>query len=74
MTSPDPVVDFSKIKVTCSNCNLSELCLPRGLNAENLEKLDHVVKGSRPIHKGQHIFRTDDGFKAFFHLRDVLAE
>lgn len=69
MTSPNPVIDFSKIKVSCSNCNLSELCLPRGLNAENLEKLDHVVKGSRPINKGQHIFRTNEAFKAFYAVR-----
>ena len=69
MTQPEPVIDFSKIKVTCSNCNLQELCLPRGLNAENMEKLDHVVKGSRPIHKGQHVFRSDDKFQAFYAVR-----
>lgn len=69
MTLPDPVIDFSKIKVTCSNCNLQELCLPRGLNAKNMEKLDHVIKGSRPIHKGQHVFRADDSFQAFYAVR-----
>lgn len=69
MTSPDTVIDFSKIKATCSNCNLQELCLPRGLNAENMEKLDHVVKGSRPMQKGQYIFRTNDDFQSFYAVR-----
>ena len=69
MSLPDPVVDFSKIKVTCSDCSLQELCLPRGLNDKNMEKLDHVVKGSRPVQKGQHVFRTDDNFKAFYAVR-----
>ena len=31
--------------------------------------LDHVVKGSRPIHKGKHIFRGDDPFQAFYAVR-----
>lgn len=69
MSLPDAAIDFSKIKANCSNCNLQELCLPRGLNIENMEKLDHVVKGSKPIHKGQHIFRGDDSFQSFYAVR-----
>ncbi len=69
MTSSEQIIDFSRIKATCSNCNLQELCLPRGMSTEDLEKLDHVVKGSRPIHKGNHIFRTDDIFESFYAVR-----
>jgi len=69
MSAPEQILDFSKIKATCSNCNLNELCLPRGLNAEDMEKLDHVVKGSRPIEKGKHIFRADEEFEAFYAVR-----
>jgi CRP/FNR family transcriptional regulator, anaerobic regulatory protein len=65
----EQIIDFSKIKATCSDCNLHELCLPRGLNSEDLEKLDHVVKGSRPIYKGKHIFRGNDPFQAFYAVR-----
>jgi CRP/FNR family transcriptional regulator, anaerobic regulatory protein len=69
LNKPDQIIDFSRIKATCSNCNLQELCLPRGLNPEDMDKLDHVIKGSRPIHKGQHVFRGDDGFEAFYAVR-----
>lgn len=65
----DPVIDFSKIKASCANCNMQELCLPRGLNPEDLSKLEHVVKGSRPIQKGQHIFRINDPFESFYAIR-----
>jgi CRP/FNR family transcriptional regulator, anaerobic regulatory protein len=65
----EQIIDFSKIKATCANCNLQELCLPRGLNAEDMEKLDHVIKGSRPIQKNKHIFRGDDTFQAFYAVR-----
>jgi CRP/FNR family transcriptional regulator, anaerobic regulatory protein len=69
LNQSEQIIDFSKIKATCSSCNLQELCLPRGLGLEDMEKLDHVIKGSRPIHKGKHIFRGDDGFEAFYAVR-----
>jgi hypothetical protein len=31
------------IKVACSNCNLRELCMPVGLNEEQLQRIDEVV-------------------------------
>jgi CRP/FNR family transcriptional regulator len=69
LSKSDHIIDFSKIKATCSNCNLHELCLPRGLSPEDMDKLDHVIKGSRPIHKNKHIFRSDDAFEAFYAVR-----
>lgn len=69
MNRPEQIIDFSKIKANCSNCNLQELCLPRGLNVKDLEKLDFVIKGSRPIQKNKHIFRSDDSFQAFYAVR-----
>ncbi len=69
MIEPVQIIDFSKIKATCSNCSLHELCLPRGLKAEDLEKLELVVKGSRPIEKGKHIFRAEDPFESFYAVR-----
>jgi CRP/FNR family transcriptional regulator, anaerobic regulatory protein len=69
LSESEQIVDFSKIKATCSHCNLHELCLPRGLNSKDMDTLDHVIKGSRPIHKGKHIFRGDDSFQAFYAVR-----
>lgn len=69
MNESEQIIDFSKIKATCSHCNLQELCLPRGLNSKDMNKLEHVIKGSRPIHKGKHIFRGDDSFQAFYAVR-----
>jgi len=34
-----------------------------------MEKLDLVIKGSRPIQKNKHIFRSDDPFQAFYAVR-----
>lgn len=63
------LVDFTKIKISCENCNLSELCLPRGLGREDLEKLDEIAKRTRPLHKGDVLFRNGDEFKALYAVR-----
>ena len=69
MSSPEQIIDFSKIKANCSNCNLHELCLPHGLNAEDMKKLDLAVKSSNPIQRGKHIFRADDAFVSIYAVR-----
>ncbi|MCG8379474.1 MAG: fumarate/nitrate reduction transcriptional regulator Fnr [Proteobacteria bacterium] len=74
MTTSDQVISISKLKTSCSTCSLHELCLPRGLNNIDLEKLDHVVKGSRPIQKGDYLFRLNDKFNAFYAVRSGSAK
>ena len=31
------------IKIACSNCNMRELCMPIGLNADELKRVDQLV-------------------------------
>ena len=60
------VISFDKIKVACKNCSLSTLCLPWGLAPEDVDKLDSIVKRNRPLQRGEHLFRTDDGFRNLY--------
>ncbi|MFT7461547.1 MAG: CRP/FNR family transcriptional regulator [Planctomycetota bacterium] len=62
-------IDLHKFKVTCENCNLAELCLPRGLNKDELDELDKVVRQSRPLHKGDHLFRNGDPLSSLYTVR-----
>jgi len=67
---PDPgFIDFSRFKVTCSNCNLSELCLPRGINKENLNKLADAIRQTSLYESGQFLFRAGDSFKSLIAIR-----
>lgn len=67
--SRSKIIDFSKIKVTCSNCNLQELCLPRGLKMEDLEQLETVVKRSHPLQGGDFLFRAGDPLHNIYAIR-----
>ena len=56
-------------KVACSSCNLRELCLPVGLNRENLERLDTLVATRRTVSRGETLFRAGESFQSLFAVR-----
>jgi len=67
---PNPrVVSLDKIKVACQNCTLSALCLPLGLKEADVEKLDQIVKRSRPIQRGEALFHIGDPFQNIYAVK-----
>jgi CRP/FNR family transcriptional regulator len=60
------VISFETIRVACKNCTLSTLCLPMGLTPEDTERLDSIVKRSRPLHRGDYLFRNGERFRSLY--------
>ncbi|MFD2113061.1 fumarate/nitrate reduction transcriptional regulator Fnr [Thiorhodococcus fuscus] len=60
------VISLETIRVACKNCTLSSLCLPMGLVAEDVERLDDIVKRARPLHRGDFLFREGDRFRSLY--------
>ncbi len=60
------IISFENIKVACKNCSLGTLCLPMGLTPEDVERLDGIVKRNRPLHRGDHLFRSGDHFRSLW--------
>lgn len=58
-----------RAQVACSQCALGNLCLPRGLDDRQLEQFERIVNKSRPIQKGEHIFRAGDNFRSIAAVR-----
>jgi CRP/FNR family transcriptional regulator len=74
MTPMNTTADSQKLrlepfKVACSSCNLRELCLPVGLNRENLDRLDSLVATRRQVGRGDTLFRAGDEFQSLFAVR-----
>ncbi|WP_367848600.1 fumarate/nitrate reduction transcriptional regulator Fnr [Rhodoferax sp. WC2427] len=57
------------IKAACSNCNLRELCMPLGLNQEELERIDGLVALRRKVKRGTTLFRNGEAFTALYAIR-----
>ncbi len=62
-------MDAHTIKVACSSCNLRELCLPMGLNADEMVKLDRVISTRKRIKRGAALFNVGDKFTALYAVR-----
>jgi CRP/FNR family transcriptional regulator, anaerobic regulatory protein len=62
-------VNNETIKVACSNCNVRELCMPIGLNAAELSRVDELVAMRRPIKRGASLFRNGEKFTSLFAIR-----
>jgi len=59
----------NSIKVACSNCNLRELCMPMGLNDDEMKRIDEVVATRRKIARGETLFRNGEKFNALYAIR-----
>lgn len=65
----NPTVNIAALRVTCSNCNLRELCLPLGLGLKEIERLEELVAVRRRIRRGEALYRAGDRFNALYAIR-----
>jgi CRP/FNR family transcriptional regulator len=63
------IINFKTMKVSCSQCSLSQLCLPRGIEHEEFEKLTTLAKHEHNLEKGESIFEIGQPFKSLYAVR-----
>src|SRR5574344_270683 len=56
-------------QVTCSNCNLRELCMPVGLDAEQMQRVEEVVATRRKVKRGGMLFQNGEEFTSLYAIR-----
>ena len=59
-------LDKHFIKTACSNCNMRELCMPIGLDADELKRVDELVTKRPIVKRGSALFRTGDIFTSLY--------
>jgi CRP/FNR family transcriptional regulator len=75
-----PVISIRDLKAHCSSCSMRELCLPLGLNAEDLQQIDALIGSRVKLKKGDALYRAGDAFQSLYAIRlgslktTVLAE
>jgi CRP/FNR family transcriptional regulator len=58
-----------KFEVTCSGCNMRELCLTQGLQAADMRLFENVVYARRRVKRGEALFGAGDDFKSIYAVR-----
>lgn len=60
------VISFETIRVACKGCTLSTLCLPTGLEPDDVDRLDDIIRRTRPLHRGDYLFRSGERFRSLY--------
>jgi len=68
MTQLDAPASSRSAQLSCSNCNLRELCLPGGC-LEDLERVENIVYARRRVKRGETLFSAGDEFNAVYAIR-----
>lgn len=63
------VVSIAHLRQSCRSCSLRDLCLPLGLDTDDMHKLESIVHTRGPIRSGEHLFREGDAFHAIYAVK-----
>lgn len=55
--------------IHCQRCSISQLCIPLGLNSDELDRLDNIIERKKPIQKGQALFKAGDKLQSLYAIR-----
>lgn len=69
MVNPIPL-DLVRLRQSCMQCSLRQLCLPAGIGADDMRRLDDIVRRRRPVERGERLFRIGDPLGSVFVARD----
>jgi CRP/FNR family transcriptional regulator len=58
-----------KFEVTCSSCNMREMCLPAGLCPEDMQRVEGIVYARRRVKRGETLFNAGDAFASIYAIR-----
>ena len=54
------VIRMAGYRISCQNCSLAGLCMPKGLDAKELDELDSIIKRRAPMRRHEHLFGVGD--------------
>lgn len=63
------LLDIPALKASCSAFNLYELCLPRGLDQDEIEHLDTAIGRRRRVLQGDCLFKVGEPFRKLYAIR-----
>jgi CRP/FNR family transcriptional regulator len=62
------IVGFAK-PLSCHTCRMNHLCLPRGLDTNDLDKLEELIERKKPLQPREGVFFSGDPFTSIYAVR-----
>lgn len=64
----------TKLQITCQNCSLTTLCIPRGLASEDIERISRIVTRKKTLQRGEYLFHKGDRFRGIMAIKAGTAK
>lgn len=64
------VLNLARLRHSCGQCTLRQLCLPAGIGADDMDRLDRIVKRRRPIARKERLFSAGSELKTLYVARE----
>ncbi len=65
----DRVFDLAQLDRTCAMCGMRGLCLPDGIGAEDMRRLDALIREKKPLLAGQTLYHAGSAMRTLYLLR-----
>jgi CRP/FNR family transcriptional regulator, anaerobic regulatory protein len=62
-------MNLHTLKIACSSCNMRELCIPMGLDTQELDRIDQLVQTRYRVKRGSALFFQGEKFTSLFAVR-----
>lgn len=62
-------ISLHELKAHCSACSLREICLPFGLDRDDIIQLDAVISSRRRVRRSEPVYRVGEPFEAIYAIR-----
>lgn len=63
------MLEMNSTKVTCSNCKLSDLCLPYGLQENEVTQLSAIVQSKKPLQTDELLYLQGDASRSWYAIK-----
>src|SRR5690606_27513414 len=62
-------VEVQALRARCSTCSMHQLCLPMGLEENDMDRLDQIIGRRRKVPRDTHLYRMNDPFTNLYAVR-----
>ncbi len=66
---PSPLLNVIALKASCAGCSMHQLCLPMGLDDDDISRLDQIIGRRRRVLRDETLYRMNDPFRNLYAIR-----
>jgi CRP/FNR family transcriptional regulator, anaerobic regulatory protein len=67
--SPSAAINVADLRTRCATCSMHQLCLPMGLDTDDMDRLDQIIGRRHKVARGGNLFRIGDPFTKLYAIR-----